>query len=207
MNLLNSAMWDERYAGEGYAYGAAPNAFLAAQEAWLKRGMRALVPGDGEGRNGVWLAEQGLIVDTLDFSAAGVAKSRALAAARGVEVNALQADALNWTWPLEKYDLVALIYLHLVAEDRRRLHAKAFAALKPGGLIVLEAFRREQIERQKQGVRGGPRDVELLYARSDLVSDFASARVFEIAEAEVDLDEGALHVGRSAILRAIVVAA
>ena len=126
--------------------------------------MRALVPGDGEGRNGVWLAEQGLIVDTLDLSAAGVAKARALAAACGVEINALQADALTWDWPEAHYDLVALIYLHLVAEDRRRLHAKALAALKPGGLIVLEAFRPEQIERQKQGVRGGPHDVELLYS-------------------------------------------
>ena len=177
MNLLNGAMWDERYAREGFAYGAAPNAFLAAQQARLKRGMRALVPGDGEGRNGVWLAEQGLIVDTLDLSAAGVAKARALAAARGVEIHALQADALTWEWPEAHYDVVALIYLHLVADDRRRLHAKALAALKPGGLIVLEAFRPEQIERQKQGVRGGPHDVELLYTKSDLEGDFASARV------------------------------
>jgi len=207
MNLLNGAMWEERYAGEDYAYGVAPNAFLAAQKTGLKRGMRALVPGDGEGRNGVWLAEQGLIVDTLDLSAAGVAKARALAAARGVTINATQADALNWIWPREKYDLVALIFLHLVAEDRRRIHAKALAALKPGGLIVLEAFRPEQIERQKQGVRGGPRDVELLYAKSDLEGDFASARILELAEAEVDLVEGALHVGRSAVLRAIVEAA
>ena len=92
-----AAMWDARYAPEPYAYGEAANAFLVAQAHRLEPGMRALVPGDGEGRNGVWLAEQGLHVDTLDLSARGVAKARRLAAARGVGLNAMQADALAWT--------------------------------------------------------------------------------------------------------------
>ena len=77
-----AAMWDRRYAGEGFAYGETANAFLKGQRPRLKAGMRALVPGDGEGRNGVWLAEQGLIVDAFDLSARGVAKALALARAR-----------------------------------------------------------------------------------------------------------------------------
>ena len=96
-----AAMWDARYEPASYAYGEAANAFLVAQAPRFKPGMRALVPGDGEGRNGVWLAQQGLVVDTLDLSAQGVAKARRLAAARGVSVNAAQADALTWTWPRE----------------------------------------------------------------------------------------------------------
>lgn len=198
-----AAMWDERYGGAGYAYGEAPNAFLVSQRARLKAGSRALVPGDGEGRNGVWLAEQGLAVDTLDLSAHGVAKARRLAQARGVALNARQADALAWDWPGETYDLIALIYLHLVAPERRALHARAVAALKPGGLIVLEAFRPEQIARQAAGARGGPREARLLYGLEDLRDDFAALETLEAAEADADLDEGALHVGPSAVVRIV----
>ncbi len=203
MRVDPAAMWDERYAREGFAYGDTANAFLTSQSARLKAGMRALVPGDGEGRNGVWLAERGLIVDTLDLSAYGVAKARRLAEARGVPLNAVQADALAWDWPRQAYDVVALIFLHLVAEERRALHAKAVAALRPGGLIVLEAFRPEQLARQAAGARGGPRARELLYALDDLRADFAALDVIELAEADAVFEEGTLHVGASAVVRAL----
>lgn len=201
---MGAAMWDERYQGEDFAYGVAPNAFLAAQAALLKTGGRALVPGDGEGRNGVWLAEQGLAVDTLDLSSKGVAKALRLAEARGVSLNAREGDALAWDWPRAYYDVIALIYLHLVEPERRRLHGLALAALKPGGLIVLEAFRPEQIERQRAGVRGGPRDVELLYSVQQLREDFAAAEIVELSESDALLHEGTLHVGAGAVVRAIV---
>ncbi len=197
-------MWDQRYAGEGYAYGETANAYLRGQRARLRAGMRALVPGDGEGRNGVWLAEQGLVVDTLDLSQHGVAKALALARARGVALNAVQADALAWDWPREAYDVVALIFLHLVADERRALHAEVLAALKPGGLVILEAFRPEQLARQAAGARGGPRNANLLYRLEDLRDDFAALEAIELAEADADLDEGALHVGPSAVVRAIM---
>ena len=204
MSHPNAAMWDERYGGQDYAYGPEPNAFLAEQTAERVSGSRALVPGDGEGRNGVWLAIQGYKVDTLDLSEHGVAKALRLAQMRGVKVNALQADALVWDWPRGKYDLVTLIYVHLVAEQRKRLHALALASLKTGGRIVLEAFRPEQIERQQAGVRGGPRDVALLYGVEDLRADFEAGEIVDIWECDAQLAEGALHLGDAAVVRALV---
>ncbi len=201
---MNSKVWDERYSGEDFAYGLTPNRYLAAEAPRPGRGLRALVPGDGEGRNGVWLAEQGMEVDTLDLSEKGVAKALRLAKARGVHVNALQADALTWAWPRAQYDLIALIYLHLPEAGRRRLHELALAALKPGGLIVLEAFRPEQIERQLAGVRGGPREAALLYTPEAIRADFASAEIESLVSTDEDLSEGALHVGPSAVVRARV---
>jgi hypothetical protein len=199
-----AAMWDARYEPAPYAYGEAANAFLVAQAPRLQPGMRALVPGDVEGRNGVWLAQQGLVVDTLDLSAHGVAKARRLAAARGVSVNAAQADVLAWEWPGEAYDVVALIYLHLAGDHRRFVHGRALAALKPGGLLILEAFRPEQLAAQAAGARGGPRDAHLLYSVADLAADFAGQDILELAEASAVLEEGSLHVGPSAIVRAVV---
>ena len=200
---MNAAMWDERYGGADYAYGFEPNGFLANQTAERVTDLAALVPGDGEGRNGVWLAAQGYAVDTLDLSEAGVAKAKRYAQTRGVTLNAVVADALAWDWPRAHYDLIALIYLHLVPESRKRLHALALAALKPGGRIVLEAFRPEQIERQRAGARGGPRDAALLYTIEDLRADFAAAELDTLEACEVDLREGELHVGPSAVARLV----
>ncbi len=152
----------------------------------------------------MWLAEQGLAVDTLDLSAHGVAKARKLAAERGVKVNAMQADALTWDWPEARYDVIALIYLHLVELERRIVHARALRALKPGGLIVLEAFRKEQIERHAAGTRGGPRDTALLYCVEALREDFAGADILRLEAAEARVDEGRLHAGESAVVRAVV---
>ncbi len=201
MDSINAAMWDERYGGSAYAYGLEPNAYLASRTGERVSSLRAILPGDGEGRNGVWLAGMGYEVDTLDLSVHGVAKARRLAEARGLKVNALCEDALVWSWPRAHYDLVALIYLHLVSPQRRRLHALALSALRPGGRIVLEAFRPEQIERQQAGVRCGPRDAALLYSVEDLRADFAGAEIEEIGEYDADLSEGALHVGKSAVVR------
>ena len=189
---------------QSYAYGEAANAFLVAQAPLLKPGMRALVPGDGEGRNGVWLAEQGLIVDTLDLSAQGVAKARRLAAARGVSVNATQADVLTWIWPREAYDVVALIYLHLPRTSVASSTVARLAALRPGGLLILEAFRPEQLAAHAAGVRGGPRVAHLLYSVADLSADFAGQDIVELAEASAVLEEGALHIGASEVVRAVI---
>lgn len=196
--------WDERYRGEGFSFGTEPNAFLASQAHRLKPGMRALVPGDGEGRNGVWLAQQGLAVDAVDVSPVGVAKAQAFAKARGVELNTQIADLLDWVWPRERYDIVAALYIHFFDADRPRMHRAMLEALKPGGVIILESFRIEQLEFQKTHPSGGPRSADMLCSKAKLESDFAGATFLLLAEADVELDEGHRHKGAAAVIRAVI---
>jgi SAM-dependent methyltransferase len=199
-----AAFWDERYKGDGFAFGTAPNAFLAGQAQHLKPGMSALAPGDGEGRNGVWLAEQGLIVDTVDVSPLGVAKAKKLAQMSGVGIHAIEADLLTWDWPREAYDIVAALYIHFFDADRPRMHRAMLDALKPGGALILEAFRPEQLDFQKTHRSGGPKTADMLYSRAKLAEDFTGAHIELLEEATVELDEGPRHKGPAAVIRAVV---
>ena len=199
-----AAFWDKRYSGEDFGFGTEPNAFLAAQADRLKPGMRALVPGDGEGRNGVWLAGRGLIADTVDVSPVGVAKARRLAAERGVTINAAVADLVTWAWPENTYDIVAALYLHFFDADRPRMHRAMLGALKPGGILILEAFCPEQLEFQKTHRSGGPKTADMLYSKAKLAGDFAGAAVLHLEEADVELTEGHRHSGLGAVVRALV---
>jgi len=199
-----AAFWDERYKGEDFAFGTKPNEFLLSQARHLKPGLRALVPGDGEGRNGVWLAEQGLIVDTVDVSPVGVAKARKLAEDRRVEINATVADLTTWPWPRNTYDIVAALYIHFFDSDRPKIHRAMLAALKPGGILILEAFHPEQLELQKKHHSGGPKSADMLYSKAKLTEDFAGAFILLLEEATVELAEGHRHKGLAAVVRAVV---
>jgi len=199
----DAAFWDERYRVAGYAYGVAPNSFLVAQSARLSPGMRVLVPGDGEGRNGVWLAEQGMAVTSVDLSGEGCAKARSLARERGVNLQVIQADLRTWAWPVGEFDAVASIFVHFPPHDRTIVHRSARAALRPGGWVVVEAFDPRQIEYQKVGHGGGPRDVAMLYDAETLRADFAPVEVEVLEHAIRQLAEGRLHDGQGAVVRAV----
>lgn len=198
-----TSFWDQRYAEPGLAFGPAPNVFLASQRHRLASGMRALVPGDGEGRNGVWLAEQGLSVDTLDLSPKGVAKARDLAAERGVTINAVVADLATWDWPISAYDVVASIYLHFDAAASALMHGRMLACLKPGGIVILEAYNPQHRAFQKAGSVGGPQDVGMLMSAERLRRDFHDAEIVLLEETEIVLTEGIRHTGRSSVTRLV----
>ncbi|HZV22046.1 MAG TPA: class I SAM-dependent methyltransferase [Hyphomicrobiales bacterium] len=196
--------WDERYRGDSYAFGKTPNAFLVSQSHYLSPGLRALVPGDGEGRNGVWLAGQGLTVDTVDVSPLGVEKARKLAAERGVIIGTEIADLLSWDWPRNRYDLVAALYVHFFDTDRPRMHRAMIEALKPGGILIFEAFSLAQAEMKKKYHSGGPPNTDMLYSNEKLSADFKDAEMLLLEETIVELDEGHRHKGPAAVIRAIV---
>jgi cyclopropane fatty-acyl-phospholipid synthase-like methyltransferase len=195
-----AGFWDERFGEPGYAYGTEPNAFLVSCRSLLKPGMKTLAVADGEGRNGVWLAQQGLEVLSVDGSGVGLAKARALAAERGVAIRTELADLTSWQWPQAGYDLVAAIFIHFPPEHRARMHRAMLEALKPGGVLIMEAFTPEQLKYRT----GGPPVAEMLYTAPMLRTDFAGAEIVSLEETLTDLAEGPYHRGRAAVVRLIL---
>lgn len=192
-------MWDERFSQRQPVYGEAPNAFLAEQSSRFQRGMKLLVPGDGYGRNGIWLAQQGFLVHTVDISQVGVERARKSAHAAGVPMSIEQADLSTWNWPVEEYDGVFSIFLHLPPDLRAKAHASMLRALKPGGLLILQNFSPAQLKHSS----GGPKQVDLLYTPAMLRQDFAPAVPLELDEKEIYINEGHLHSGLAAVVQAV----
>lgn len=198
--MSTSLAWDERYSGGDFQFGEAPNLFLLSQAHRLQRGMRALAVGDGEGRNGVWLAEQGLAATSVDWSGVGLTKARALAQRRGVMLDTVTADLSRWDWPAASFDVIAWIFVHLPPEDRAIACEGALRALAPGGLLLLECFTPAQEGRRS----GGPKDPSLLWSRALVERHFAGLEVVELLEGTVRLDEGPRHQGLAEVVRAVL---
>jgi SAM-dependent methyltransferase len=189
--------WQQRFAGDEYRFGTAPNAFLKSQASLLRKGQTALAIADGEGRNGVFLAEQGLDVLSLDFSPLAQEKARKLAAARGVTMRVAQADVVNWDYPTAAYDVVAAIFFQFAAPlERDKIFAGIKKALRPGGLLLLEGYRPKQLEYKT----GGPSQVENLYTRVLLERSFGDFASIDIREYDAEIYEGAGHGGMSALI-------
>ncbi len=195
--MSNPAFWDSRYASPDYAYGTAPNAGLVALEHLLPREARVLVPGDGEGRNGVWLATRGHQVSVVDQSAAGLRKCAQLAESRGVGVNVLHADLADYRPEPAGFDALVLVFVHLPPDLRRRVHQRLLAALRPGGVLILEGF-----DRSHAGLPGGgPRDPAWLFDAAMLRADFVACPELSVELIDGDLDEGPWHQGHARVLR------
>lgn len=189
--------WDERYTQPGFLFGEAPNAFLKSQLPLLRPGMPVLAVADGEGRNGVWLADQGLLVHAIDASQVALKKSRQLAARRGVSLRWEEADLQTWTWPDAAYDLVVAIFTQFVGpEGRSRQFAGMRQALKPGGLLIMQGYTPRQLE---YGT-GGPPHAENMYTEGLLREAFGDWEILHLREHDEVIDEGAGHSGMSALI-------
>jgi SAM-dependent methyltransferase len=198
--MSDAAAWDAKYAGPEFLFGTAPNLHLRAIAHRLRPGMRALALGDGQGRNSLFLAQLGLVVTAVDWSASGLAQAGALAAAQGVSPRFVTADLTSWDWPVAAFDLVAWIYVHLPPADRAVVAAGAAAALAPGGLLALECFAPAASGRRA----GGPRDPGLLWTRAEVERLFPALEVLELFEGAVLLDEGPKHQGQAEVVRALL---
>lgn len=191
--------WDERYAQAGYWYGEAPNDFLRAVAGQLAAGADVLSIGEGEGRNGVYLATLGHRVTGVDASALGLAKAEALAAARGVVIEVVEASLETFDLGVDRWDGIVSIWCHLPTALRRDVHARVVRALKPGGLVMLEAYRPEQLE---YGT-GGPSDPSMLYRLDDLRRDFTGLEIVHGVEIVREVHEGVGHNGLSAVVQLV----
>jgi 2-polyprenyl-3-methyl-5-hydroxy-6-metoxy-1,4-benzoquinol methylase len=200
----NSQFWDKRYGESGYAYGTEANQFLTEQQHRLKPGMKTLVVGDGEGRNGVWLASKGLEVLSIDLSPVGLKKAEALAIERQVKIQTQCADLTTWNCPKAVYDLVVAIYVHFAPEVRQRMHRSMLKALKPGGLLILEAFNIGQLQYQIEYDSGGPKLGSMLYTPDMLRQDFAGRKILELIETITELHEGQYHNGKASVIRLVL---
>jgi SAM-dependent methyltransferase len=192
-----AATWNGRFAGDEYLFGTEPNAWLKEHAGAWPPGGRVLCVADGEGRNSVWLARQGFVVDAFDIAEAGVAKARRLAQQQGVAVNYAVADCDRYAWPLGACDGVAAIFIQFAdPAQRERLFAHMAASLKPGGTLVLQGYTPKQLEYRT----GGPPYASHLYTPAMLREAFAELQIALLREYEADVAEGSGHCGRSALI-------
>jgi cyclopropane fatty-acyl-phospholipid synthase-like methyltransferase len=192
-----SDFWNARYATDAYIFGTTPNVFLASQKDLIRPGMRALAIADGEGRNGVWLAEQGVQVHAVDVSPPALEKARKLAAERGVTLETEQADVLNWAWPEAAYDLVVAIFIQFAPPpERDRIIEGIRRTLKPGGVLILQGYTPKQIE----FATGGPGNPANMYTSELLREWFGDWDIRHLAVHESFISEGTHHHGMSALI-------
>ena len=189
--------WETRYAPQEYAFGKEPNYFLQSCKPLLPRSGKPLAVADGEGRNGVWLAEQGLDVVSIDFSPSGQRKAKALVAERHVKVTFELADVHTWNYPDAAFDVVVEIFTQFSPPAERDLKwAGMKRSLKPGGLLIIQGYTPKQLE---YGT-GGPKQVENLYTRAMLERTFHDFHALSIVEEEREIYEGTSHGGMSAVI-------
>ena len=193
-----ASTWNQRFANaEGYLFGTEPNAWLREQAAVWQPGQRVLCVADGEGRNSVWLAQRGVVVDAFDIADLGVAKARQLAAERGVQVNFAVADCDSFVWPEATFDGVAAIFVQFADPAmRRRLFAQMRRCLKPGGTLVLQGYSSRQLAYKT----GGPGQLSHLYTAALLREELAGMQMVTLREYDAEVDEGRGHRGMSALI-------
>lgn len=189
--------WNSRYDRPDYLFGTAPNAYLASHHVLFSAGKRALAIADGEGRNSVWLAKQGLDVDAFDISPIAIEKAKSLAAVEHAQVHFSVSDCDSWSWEADAYDYVVAIFIQFADPAmRERLFANMVKTLKPGGYLILQGYTPKQLDYKT----GGPPQVENLYTEVLLQSMFAELEMVELRSYEAIVDEGSQHRGQSALI-------
>jgi 2-polyprenyl-3-methyl-5-hydroxy-6-metoxy-1,4-benzoquinol methylase len=189
-------MWDQRYSSETYAYGTEPNEFLVNMLDKLPDG-RVLCLGEGEGRNAVWLAQQGHEVTAVDSSEVGLAKAQRLADARGTKITTVHADLADFEIEPQHWDAIVSIFCHLPPNLRRDVHRQCVRGLRPSGMMLLEAYTPEQLNYRT----GGPPSAELMMDADSLRGEFAGLALLHLQECVRAVHEGTFHDGPGAVVQ------
>ena len=190
-------MWNERYSVDEYVYGTEPNSFLVEYAGMLSDPVLSL--GEGEGRNAVFLASRGLKVHAVDGSEVGLAKAQALAESKGLEIQTEVAD-LGTFEPVESlYGSVVSISAHLPSAIRERLYPFVERCLRPGGIILLEAYTEDQLACDT----GGPKDPDMLMTPAKIEREFPNCEPILLRELEREVSEGKYHTGIASVVQFI----
>lgn len=177
--------WDERYSTSTNLFGISPNEFLVSQQDKLRSGMKTLAIGDGEAHNGIWLAQQGLNVTSVDVSNVAAEKAKRNAAQADVSIDIIQADIVDFLSPDKKYDLIVHLFVHITATSKTSFHQKMINALNPKGYIIFECFHKAQL----QVATGGPREIDMLYDEEEMCQDFKQLDIISLQKVDTNVFE------------------
>jgi SAM-dependent methyltransferase len=162
--------WDRRYAARSHLFHTEPDSALIEFVSPLTPG-RAVDLGAGEGRNSVWLAQQGWAVVAVDSSEVALSRTRDAATARGLSVETVHADVAGYLGTGERFDLVVMANMHPAPNDRAALLAAASAVVAPGGHLFLIGHHLDSFG------QAGPPDPERLYTDERLRDAFPGLTV------------------------------
>ncbi len=191
-----STFWNQRFSSEEYIYGTEPGAFFKQVIDGLRPG-KLLVPGAGEGRDAVYAATLGWEVHAFDISSEGRRKALMLAQKSKVKMEYEITDAAHFTWQGRLYDLVALVFMHFEPVLRERFHRELQKCLVPGGVLLVEAFHKNQLGNSS----GGPKNLDMLVTAEILAHDFSKLTILQNHEMQVELNEGTHHRGLAEVVR------
>lgn len=170
--------WNDRYSSDEYYFGKEPNDFFKEEINKINPG-NALFIGDGEGRNSVYAAKLGWRVDCIDISNIGKNKAEKLAEENNVIINYIVSDALEFNYPKENYDLIAVIYFHVDEDLREQIHKYIYDSLKQNGKVIFLVYEKEHFNLNANG----PSSLNLLYSLDNFAEDFIDME-FEILTKE-----------------------
>ena len=196
--------WNSRYSVNKYIYGEDPNEYFKyAIDTFLPSG-KILLPAEGKGQNAVYAAQKGIEAVAFDQSAEGKNKAEKLAERAGVKIDYQVGEFPNLPLMEEKFDAAALIYAHFAPQLRSEYHRLIGELINSGGFIIVEGFSKQHAEYQKINPNiGGPRNVEMLYTKEMILSDFPDFEPIELIETEIELSEGSGHNGIGKVIRFI----
>ncbi len=196
---MNAQFWNSRYNEEGFAYGENPNEFLVSfinanfNDKSTNQSKKVLCIADGEGRNSIFLAQQGFQVSAMDYSEIGMKKLSNWATRLGLQVNTEVADLNTYDFHKNegKWDIIVSIFAHLPPMIRQKVHSTIVEVLAPEGYLVYEAYHPDNIGRGT----GGPQVVELCPTKDVLLQEVAGLTPIHINEVEKEVNEGKFHSG------------
>ena len=182
---MTTDFWNKRYAETKNLFGGSPNPFLVSHKEYFKQGMTALAIGDGEAYNGIWLAQQGLQVISVDTSAVAQKKAKANAQKVGVTIKFVCSDILDYLTMKNGFDVIVHFFVHLPPPQRQMLHRKMIRALKANGYILFECFHKTQLQHES----GGPKDINMLYDEAEIKKEFSELKIETLEKYSSDVYE------------------